>query len=300
MPDWTRPGQRWRLVVPAGAVVVDAEAVDSRRTVAALPAGATVVLTGARRRVRARARTAGLRVDAEYLALPSLAEAVVLAPLATLPWTARAVLTVPPGVTRLHPVYSVAIAAVRAVPGLLRFAGPGSRRRREAAVTGRARPSRSRPPPSSTARSPTCSPAPAAAVLVGSRDPNAKLTVVVPTGGRRAGARIAVKVPTTAAAADVVRSEGGLLDALGRRLPADLAATVPRPVGYVDADGLPALVTTGLVGVPMQVALPPLAAHRATPAGRPPTSPPPARWLARLQEATAGAGRAGRTGRRPR
>ena len=53
------PGQRWRLVVPAGAVVVDAEAVDSRRTVAALPAGATVVLTGARRRVRAGARTAG-------------------------------------------------------------------------------------------------------------------------------------------------------------------------------------------------------------------------------------------------
>ena len=168
MPDWTRPGQRWRLVVPAGAVVVDAEAADpaaDRRG----PAG--------RRDRRAQPAPAagsarapgppGLRVDAEYLVLPSLAEAVVLAPLATLPWTARAVLTVPPGVTRLHPVYSVAIAAVRAVPGLLRLPGPRPRRRREAAVTGPARPPRSRPPSgldgtladllAGTARAPCCS-----------------------------------------------------------------------------------------------------------------------------------------------
>lgn len=121
MPDWTRPGQRWRLVVPAGAVVIDAGATAPRRSAADLPPGATVVLAGARRRVRAHARAAGLRVEAEYLALPSLAGAVVLAPAAALPWAARSVLTVPPGVTRLHPLWSVAVAAVRTVPGLLRL-----------------------------------------------------------------------------------------------------------------------------------------------------------------------------------
>ena len=128
----------------------------------------------------------------------------------------------------------------------------------------------------------------AVAVLLGSRDPNAKLTVVVPTGdGRDAGARIAVKVPTTPAAADVVRSECGLLDALGRRLPADLAATLPRPLGYLDADGLPAMVTTGLTGTPMLVHY-----HRWRHTARRSRVgadfAAAADWLARLHAATAG------------
>jgi hypothetical protein len=120
MPDWTEPGQRWRLLVPAGALVVDAGTVADR-SAADLPSGATVVLVGARRRVRAHVRAAGLTVDTEYLALPSLARPVVLAPAAALGWTSRAVLTVPPGVTRLHRPYSLAIGAVRVVPRLLRL-----------------------------------------------------------------------------------------------------------------------------------------------------------------------------------
>jgi hypothetical protein len=121
MPDWTQPGQRWRLLVPAGALVVDAGTVAPDRSAADLPPGATVVLVGSRRRVRAHARAAGLAVEAEYLALPSLARTVVLAPAAALGWTSQAVLTVPPGVTRLHRPYSLAIGAVRLVPRLLRL-----------------------------------------------------------------------------------------------------------------------------------------------------------------------------------
>jgi hypothetical protein len=127
-----------------------------------------------------------------------------------------------------------------------------------------------------------------AALLVGSRDPNAKLTAVVPTGGRRDTAvRIAVKVPTTRVAADVVVAEGSLLDALQHRLPAGLAATLPRLVGYVDADGLPAMVTTGLAGVPMLVRY-----HRWRHTARrsrvAADFAAAASWLARLQDATAG------------
>jgi len=115
MPEWSEPGRRWRLLVPAGATVVDAGA-----TVPAdLPSGATVVLAGPRRRVRALVRGSGLAVEAEYLALPSLSGAVVLTRAGGLPWTARAVLTVPPGVTRLQVAWSAAIAVVRAFPVLL-------------------------------------------------------------------------------------------------------------------------------------------------------------------------------------
>lgn len=122
MPAWTPPSQRWRLLVPAGALVVDAKAVPADRYAAELPAGADVVVVGPRRQAHARARAAGLAVDAEYLALPSLAAPVVLAPVSSLAWVSRSVLTVPPGVTRLHLAYAFAIVVVRRFPGLLRWA----------------------------------------------------------------------------------------------------------------------------------------------------------------------------------
>ena len=127
-----------------------------------------------------------------------------------------------------------------------------------------------------------------AAVLVGSRDPNAKLTLVLPAAGRSPAARLAVKVPTTTAAAGVVLAEGALLAAVRRRLPDDLAATLPRPVRYVDADGLPALVTTGLAGVPMLVGYHRWR-HTARPARVAADFAAAGAWLARLQDATAGA-----------
>jgi len=87
-------------------------------------------------------------------------------------------------------------------------------------------------------------------LLAGSKDPNAKLTLVLLDGY---GAAFVVKVPTNGESALVVRQEGELLDAV-RQLPIGrLATTVPQPLGYLDAEDLPALVTNALAGTPMTV-----------------------------------------------
>jgi hypothetical protein len=87
-------------------------------------------------------------------------------------------------------------------------------------------------------------------LLAGSRDPNAKLTLMLIDG---LGPAFAVKVATTPASAEIVRAEGELLHRLHALGLGSLGGTVPRPVGFVDADGLPALVTGGLTGTPMAV-----------------------------------------------
>jgi phosphotransferase family enzyme len=89
------------------------------------------------------------------------------------------------------------------------------------------------------------------ALLAGSRDPNAKLTLMVIDDF---GPAFAVKMATTPTSAAVVRAEGELLGALHQRGLGALAATVPRPVGYATAGGLPGLVTGALPGRPMTVA----------------------------------------------
>jgi hypothetical protein len=87
-------------------------------------------------------------------------------------------------------------------------------------------------------------------LLGGSRDPNAKVTLVLLDDH---GPAFVVKAATTQAAAHVVRNEGYLLDGLAGIGLGSLAPTVPRALGYLSAEGLPALVTTALVGVPMSV-----------------------------------------------
>ena len=127
MPDWSAPDQRWRLLAPDGAAVVEVRrrAGEPVTRLRALPGGAPAVLLapghGGRRRLRRVARRAGLAVHAEYVALPSLATPVALTQVRTGPlrWTARTVLTVPSGVTRLHRPAWAAIRLVRAVPRLL-------------------------------------------------------------------------------------------------------------------------------------------------------------------------------------
>jgi hypothetical protein len=96
--------------------------------VAGLPEGSTVVLVGGRRPGRF-ARRAGLRVRAEYLALPSLAAPVAITRLDRGPmrFLARTVLTVPSGVTRSHLPIWLAIRLIRAVPRLLAVAPAGDR-----------------------------------------------------------------------------------------------------------------------------------------------------------------------------
>jgi hypothetical protein len=123
-----------------------------------------------------------------------------------------------------------------------------------------------------------------AVVLAGSKDPNAKVTVVLLDDY---GPAFVIKVPTTPAAANVVRFEGDLLEALRDLGLAKLGITLPQPIGYLDAEGLPALVTTALTGTPLTVqyhAWRHTARRRAaradfTAAGA---------WLAQLQARTAG------------
>jgi len=129
MPALYSLEQRWRLLVPAGAVVMR---VGSRRETVALmrtlPAETVVALVGGRR-LRRVARRGRLMVRKEYVALPSLATPVVIAEAApeTLGWTARSVLTVPSGVTRLHAPLWVAIRLMKAMPALLTRAPMGDR-----------------------------------------------------------------------------------------------------------------------------------------------------------------------------
>jgi hypothetical protein len=127
MPDWSASDQRWRLLAPDGAAVVEVRgrAAEPVARLRALPRNAPVVLLapgrGGRRRLRRVARRAGLAVHAEYVALPSLATPVALTQVRPGPlrWTARTVLTVPSGVTRAHRPAWAAIRLVRAVPRLL-------------------------------------------------------------------------------------------------------------------------------------------------------------------------------------
>jgi aminoglycoside phosphotransferase len=88
-------------------------------------------------------------------------------------------------------------------------------------------------------------------LLDASRDPNSSVTVLVtPAGGGEP--RWAVKVATTPAAASVIAGEAEFLVRLAGRRLHRVGATVPRQVGVFDADGLLAVATSVVPGVPMQ------------------------------------------------
>jgi hypothetical protein len=121
-------GQRWRLLAPAGAEVVD---LPSRplairgtvRLLRALPCGSPVILLDHRpgsRRARRLAAARALTVEHEYVALPSLRAAVAVAEDSrdSLLWTCRSLVTPPPGSTWTHRVTHAAVAVLRRFPGL--------------------------------------------------------------------------------------------------------------------------------------------------------------------------------------
>jgi hypothetical protein len=92
-------------------------------------------------------------------------------------------------------------------------------------------------------------------LLAASRDPDAKLTYLVPTGlpGRLRGAPVAVKIPVSAGAAAAVERERRVLVELGSMSLGALGETVPRCAGALQVGGRSALVATALPGTPMSV-----------------------------------------------
>jgi len=127
--QWTSPGQRWLLLAPADAVVVSMSAgpLAVRRAAAqlrSLPAGTPVVLLDTRLGGRLRSRriaAAGVMIfDRQYVALPSLRRAIVVAEdsRAALRWACRTLVATPPGVTWAHGLVDAAVRCLRWRPGL--------------------------------------------------------------------------------------------------------------------------------------------------------------------------------------
>ena len=127
-PQWTTPGQRWRLLAPADAAVVDLPSgpLAVRRTaerVRALPGGSPVILLDHRpgsRRTRRVALASALTVDREYVALPSLRTAIVLVEDSrdSLMWACQSVVVPPPGTTWTHGPLHAAVVLLRRYPSL--------------------------------------------------------------------------------------------------------------------------------------------------------------------------------------
>jgi hypothetical protein len=134
--QWTSPGQRWRLLAPQGAVAV---AVGSgpravRRAVAelrALPGGTPVVLLdrrpGGRLRARRIAAAGVMVVDRQYVALPSLRQAIVVAEDSrdSLRWACRSLVAPPPGITWTHAPIDAAVRLLRRRPEVAGWVGAG-------------------------------------------------------------------------------------------------------------------------------------------------------------------------------
>ncbi|HXM58280.1 MAG TPA: hypothetical protein VOB72_22965, partial [Candidatus Dormibacteraeota bacterium] len=92
------------------------------------------------------------------------------------------------------------------------------------------------------------------AVVAGtSKDPNAKVTVLLIRAGDEHPAVVA-KVPTTDGAAAAVERERELLCAVHRLDLGPLRPTVPAVIGTVEWCGRPVLLTSGMAGSPMSTA----------------------------------------------
>ncbi|HEY1320214.1 MAG TPA: hypothetical protein VGF32_08195 [Streptosporangiaceae bacterium] len=133
---WTAPGQRWRLLAPHDAVVVRLTPgpLGVRRATARLRGlhqGAPVVLLdsrpGARLRTRRVAATGVITVDRQYLALPSLRSAIVVAEDTpdALSWALRSLVTPPPGVTWAHSLADLVVRLLRRLPAVTGWLSAG-------------------------------------------------------------------------------------------------------------------------------------------------------------------------------
>lgn len=124
-----------------------------------------------------------------------------------------------------------------------------------------------------------------AVVLGSSKDPNAKVTVLLLSSDPNRPS-LAVKVPTTELAARAVAAEAELLAGLHRGGNDAILTTVPKPLGLVESDGRPALAIEVLPGAPMATVYHSWR-HTARPRAVAADFAAAATWLARFQQATA-------------
>ena len=251
----SRPDDLWRLVTAPGTVRFDVPRSSAARhrlaqQVRALPAGSGVVLTaaavGARRRCRGFAREAGIELLREYVAIPTLEPPTcyVEDSASVLRYFLTRLVTLPRG-------GAVRTAALAAIQNLTRYFFP-------AGLLGWAAPARialGRVGPGSAASADETGSlldmsGMQTLFIALSKDPNAKVSVLlIPRG--RTQPTLAVKLPTTAAAEATIAAERAVLIDLHFRLPGPILATIPRPRVLQEVRGRPSLVTTALPGSPM-------------------------------------------------
>ena len=133
---WTSPGQRWWLLAPDGAVAVGVSSGPRavRRVIAelrGLPGGTPVVLLdhrpGGRWRARRVAASGALVIDRQYVALPSLRRAIVVADDSrdSLRWAFRSLVAPPPGITWAHVLVDTSLKLLRRRPEMASWIGAG-------------------------------------------------------------------------------------------------------------------------------------------------------------------------------
>ena len=222
-----------------------------------MPPGSSIVLScaglGARRRCRLFVRVAGIEILREYIAVPSVESPTcyIEDSRSTLAYFFTELLTLPRGgaflAAPLQTMKTIArsffpaavvgsVAPIRVVLGRVSV-GPSVRA---------AYPGLSEPP---SPAEPLDVPGMRSLVLALSKDPNAKITVLlIPDEGGRP--TLAIKLPTTQVAQATIAAERGVLASLRARLPDVVLSTIP---SLERLPGLPkyALVTSALPGSPM-------------------------------------------------
>ena len=289
-------GEVWQLVTAPGTLRFEVPASSAARRrlalqLTTLPPGANVILScaalGSRGRSRLLAREAGIELLREYVAIPSVdpPTCYVEDTPAALRYFFTQLLTLPRGGGALS-------ASLEAIKRVAHSFFPAD-------LVGSLAPIRialGRIPTNPTilataqdhagAKAMLDLPGKETLVVALSKDPNAKLTVLlIPRGSPRP--TLAIKIPTTPAAAATIAAERRVLSALHLRLPDTIRASVPRLEDFPEAPPDPLLVTTALPGSPMTTRYHAWR-HLATPAAVRADFQAVEAWLASFQGATAG------------
>ena len=229
-----------------------------RHRVRNLPPGAPVVLScaalGSRQRCRRFARDAGIEILREYVAMPSVDSPTCyiedLRP--SLLYFFTELMTLPRGGSALSaPLQVIKTMARTFFPATLVGAVVPIRivlgRVRMSRATRAAYPGISDPPRAGTILD---LPGMHTLVLALSKDPNAKITILlIPYGGGRP--TLVIKLPTTPAAEASIAAERDVLTGLHECWPRATLATIPSLEDVREFAGAPSLITAAIPGSPM-------------------------------------------------